>query len=74
MTSKRTNAKVYMLMCSEPYESSYCIGVYSNRKNAEKALKRRQNRQFYDSLIDDWQDDMFYWIATYEVKDLLDEI
>ena len=69
----KQKAKVYMLMGGEPYESSYCFGVYSKRENVEKAIKRRQNRQFYDSLSDDWQDDMSYWIETYEVKDLLHE-
>lgn len=72
--NKRTKVKIYMLMGGEPYGGDYCFGVYSNRENAEKSLKRRQNRQFYDSLSDDWQDDMIYWIETYEVKDLLDEI
>ena len=62
-----------MLMGCEPYESGYCFGVYSKIENAEKALNRITNRQFYDKLTQEWQDDMFYWITTYEVKDLLDE-
>lgn len=69
----KQKAKVYMLMGGEPYGGDYCFGVYSKRENVEKALNRITNRQFYDKLTQEWQDDMFYWIATYEIKDLLHE-
>ena len=71
----KKKAKVYMLMGAEPYESSYCFGVYINRENAEKALQRINSRQFYDRLSEDryYQDNMSYWIREYEIKDLLDE-
>lgn len=63
------HAKVYMLMGGEPYESDYCFGVYSNKENAEKALKRRENRQFYDPLCQYWNEDISYYIREKEIKD-----
>lgn len=69
----KKKAKVYMLMGGEMYESNYCFGVYSKRANAQKAINRMKNRQFYDKLSDDWTDTTSYWIREHEIKDLLDE-
>lgn len=71
----KKKTKIYMLMGGEPYESDYCFGVYSNKENAEKALKRIKSRQFYDRLSQDryFQDTMSYWIREHEIKDLFDE-
>ena len=71
----KKKAKVYMLMGAEPYENGYCFGVYINRENAEKALQRINNKQFYDKLNKDnyYEDNMSYWIREQEIKDLLDE-
>lgn len=62
----KKKVKVYLLIGSD-YESSFTLGVYSNKQNAEKAqIRREQNRDKYDI-------DFEYWINEHEIKDLFNE-